>query len=81
MNVTNASSNRIQVFDPEESFYNMGRGGKDDREFDGPSGICIDILYILYGLRGQSCNRVSGFTCDGKFLTSFGSPGDDYRTV
>jgi tripartite motif-containing protein 2/3/tripartite motif-containing protein 71 len=53
----------------------FGKTGKDDGELDTPTDIHIDSDNIMYVTEGHNY-RISLFTLEGEFLTSFGSEGD-----
>ena len=46
-----------------------------DGELHYPTGICIDSTDTVYVAEANN-HRVSVFTCEGSFLTSFGNRGD-----
>ena len=51
----------------------MARGGG---ELDFPRGVALDANNLVYVSEGYNdCDRVSVFTCEGQFVTSFGRKG------
>ena len=51
------------------------RNGEGNGELNSPSGISTDSDNVVYVTEGN--HRVSVFTCEGKFLTSFGTKGSE----
>ena len=78
--VADTYNNRIQVFTAEGEFVReFGKEGQGKGELSYPIGIAIDrnnLVYVGEGLNRENQNhRISVFTFDGGFVTSFGSYG------
>ena len=52
----------------------FGRHGKGRGELEWPRGVTVDANDLVY-VSEQDNNRVSVFTCEGQFVTSFGGRG------
>ena len=59
----------VKVFNKEGVFlYNIGSGGSDDGQFNGPDGLAVDMFGRLIVCDCYN-NRLQVFTLDGKFVT------------
>lgn len=52
----------------------FGKYGKTNGELSVPLGISVDSVDVVYVSEWDN-HRISVFTCEGKFLTSFGTFG------
>ena len=79
MYMADSKDNCIRVFNPKYNYTNMRQFGKRDKNYrellDGPICIYIDSDNIVY-VTEENSHRISLFTLEGEFLTSFGSKGD-----
>ena len=80
--VVDSGNYRIQVFNAEGQFLrHFGKKGSGKGEMENPVSIIVDSNNMVYVTEyRQVCSqhgnhRVSVFTCEGKFLTSFGTQG------
>ena len=74
--VGDSNDHCVEVFTVDEHMHRgkIGKKGDGNGELNWPRGISIDSNDVVYVTEWNNC-RVSVFTCEGKFLESFGTEG------
>ena len=73
--VADCSNHRVQILNSDLTFSaTFGKQGKDEGQFDYPSGLVCDSAGNVY-VAEFSNHRIQVFTAEGKFLRMFGKRG------